>query len=267
MAFLRSEFENAPKQLLWENDLDSMMFNNLKDLHFFFFFFFFFKFTLFTANLLLKIPLLIFFHFQLLNYLWPKLAIDGDGNGRRRLRGWRFGVVSERWRSASPSRCGRFFAAATARTAGDRSPTLGLQRIATFLDLVRLRLVASRTALRRGAVRMRGHRRWSRQREKSVRDGCSEAISNKFTRLRKTFDTFEMRIFVLLLVLVQHEIQAKEFILPPSNHETEPNAPLPEFARKGTSIRLHFARYSSRNKIVSENKRLVPTGSNPLHNK
>ncbi|GER25086.1 ankyrin repeat family protein [Striga asiatica] len=135
---------------------------------FFFFFFFFFKFTLFTANLLLKIPLLIFFHFQLLNYPWPKLAIDGDGNGRRRLRGRRFGVVSERWRSASPSRCCRFFAAATA---GDRSPTLGLQRIATFLDLVRLRLVASRTALRRGAVRMRGHRRWSRQREKSVRDG------------------------------------------------------------------------------------------------
>ncbi|GER56376.1 ankyrin repeat and SOCS box protein 11 [Striga asiatica] len=142
------------------------------DLHFFFFFFFFFfKFTLFTANLLLKIPLLIFFHFQLLNYPWPKLAIDGDGNGRRWLRGRRFGVVSERWRSASPSRCGRFFAAATARTAGDRSPTLGLQRIATFLDLVRLRLVASRTALRRGAVRMRGLRRWSRQREKSVRDG------------------------------------------------------------------------------------------------
>ncbi|GER37297.1 Wax ester synthase/acyl-coadiacylglycerolacyltransferase [Striga asiatica] len=75
-----------------------------------------------------------------------------------------------RRRSASPSRCGRFFAAATARTAGDRSPTLGLQRIATFLNLVQLRLVASRTALRRGAVRMWGHRRWSRQREKSVRD-------------------------------------------------------------------------------------------------
>ncbi|GER30937.1 RING/U-box superfamily protein [Striga asiatica] len=139
---------------------------NRRHLHFFFF-----KFTLFTANLLLKIPLLIFFHFQLLNYTWLKLAIDGDGNGRRRLRGRRFGVVSERWRSASPSRCGRCFAAATARTAGDRSPTLGLQRIATFLDLVRLRLVASRTALRRGAVRMRDRLRWSRQREESVRDG------------------------------------------------------------------------------------------------
>ncbi|KAL7138130.1 hypothetical protein ABFS83_10G142400 [Erythranthe nasuta] len=95
-----------------------------------------------------------------------------------------------------------------------------------------------------------------------------------------------MRVSLLLLVLVYNQIiiinttsTAKEdrFFLPPKdnikkNINHEPNTALSASAARSrnSKIMLRFSRYmSSSNKIpnVEDDKRLVPTGSNPLHNR
>ncbi|KAL6555248.1 hypothetical protein OROGR_006506 [Orobanche gracilis] len=73
------------------------------------------------------------------------------------------------------------------------------------------------------------------------------------------------QVFALLLVILMSRLsskaQAKEFSLTPTD-----DIPLTDFARNRYSVRMHFFRYSS-SKTASDDKRLVPTGSNPLHNR
>lgn len=88
-----------------------------------------------------------------------------------------------------------------------------------------------------------------------------------------------MRISVLLLVLVHHQILvgigsnavAREIFFVPTDSSSDHRKLSSDSATSSTSIRLHFSRYSSsKNKIVDEDeddKRVVPTGSNPLHNR
>lgn len=87
---------------------------------------------------------------------------------------------------------------------------------------------------------------------------------------------------ILLVLLVHHHhhsaaakaTPARGFFVtstarPTRDHNEQPNAPLSDFASEVTSsMRLHFSRYSS-HKIADndDDKRLVPTGSNPLHNR
>ncbi|EYU25605.1 hypothetical protein ABFS82_10G139300 [Erythranthe guttata] len=94
-----------------------------------------------------------------------------------------------------------------------------------------------------------------------------------------------MRVSLLLLVLVYNQIiitnttsTGKEyrFFLPPKDNIKknihEPNTALSASAarNRNSKIMLRFSRYmSSSNKIpnVEDDKRLVPSGSNPLHNR
>lgn len=96
-----------------------------------------------------------------------------------------------------------------------------------------------------------------------------------------------MRISVLLLVLIHYQILvgigsksvAREIFFVPTDSSSDHGKLSSESAIGRNSIGLHFFRYSSwsshsskKNKFRGEDgdedeKRVVPTGSNPLHNR
>ena len=78
---------------------------------------------------------------------------------------------------------------------------------------------------------------------------------------------FTMKASLLLLLLFHHHILITTSTLMAAAAAHPINHLQSSRERTSTSVRLHFSRYSSPNVAYGDQKRLVPTGANPLHNK
>ncbi|XP_057787485.1 uncharacterized protein LOC131004749 [Salvia miltiorrhiza] len=79
---------------------------------------------------------------------------------------------------------------------------------------------------------------------------------------------FTMRLPLLLLLLLILIATSSASTPLPAHFNLPPWNDPESSTHRRTSIRLHFSRYSSAKNIAyDDDKRLVPTGANPLHNR